>query len=174
MRLLMVLPVVQLLLTGHYLLAFGLAVVAEITDGLDGYLARRFDSRTALGAFLDPLADKVMMVSLYLTLGVMELLPYWIIAVIIGRDLYIILGTALFRLYHGSIAFTPTLSGKLSTVLQMLLLAWTLGMLAFEYQRPWTEQVQFVLIWSVLIVAIISAASYWKLGIQRSDEQQPS
>ena len=83
-----------LLLTGRTQLAFLIFVLAGISDAVDGYLAKRFDWRTELGAYLDPLADKLLIVSIYIALGVRGELPLWLIIMVVSRDILIVAGGA--------------------------------------------------------------------------------
>src|SRR3990172_3309285 len=92
LRMALVPPVVILLLNGYYGWALLVFVSAGLSDGLDGYLAKRFGWRSRLGAILDPLADKLLLVASYLTLGWLGQLPLWLVAVVVGRDIVIVAG----------------------------------------------------------------------------------
>lgn len=94
-------------------------VLASLTDTLDGYIARTRGRQTRLGAFLDPMADKLLMTASFITLTALKMLPFWITAVVISRDLVLILGTALVHISGGQVHPSPTLLGKTTTVLQM-------------------------------------------------------
>ena len=85
-------PIVNALVTDRYVLALVLVAVAGISDGLDGFLAKRFDWRSRLGGLLDPLADKLLLVSTFVTLTFMTLVPVWLTAVVIIRDFVIVSG----------------------------------------------------------------------------------
>jgi cardiolipin synthase (CMP-forming) len=103
--------------------AFPLIILAGITDALDGLLARRFHWHTALGAKLDPIADKLLLSVVFLALGFAGALPWWIVVLVLGRDL-LILAFAAWALRFTSIrAFPPSLWGKISTILQISLAA---------------------------------------------------
>src|SRR5688500_12469917 len=78
-RILAVPVLIWLIVSGEYLLAFWLFVLAGISDGVDGFIAKRFDQRTELGAYLDPIADKLMLVSIYVSLGLLRVLPPWLV-----------------------------------------------------------------------------------------------
>ena len=88
-RILLVPVVVWAIATGQILLAFLLFLVAGISDGVDGFLAKRFGMKTELGAYLDPLADKVLIVSIYVSLGITGVIPLWIIILVVSRDIMI-------------------------------------------------------------------------------------
>ncbi len=105
--------------------------VAALTDALDGYVARRFNQRSELGAFLDPLADKILLVSAAVLLSFnhepfLDRLPLWLTATVVSRDLLLGLGIALIYYFCGKVAIVPNLTSKLGTVLQMLAVCWVL------------------------------------------------
>jgi len=107
------------ILSDHYARALILCLIAGASDGLDGYLARRLGEITTLGAYLDPIADKILMATIYMSLGIAEAMPWWMVAVVFGRDIFI-LGMVGCGLAFTSIRrFPPTLWGKVSTVLQI-------------------------------------------------------
>lgn len=103
-------------------LALATFVVAGVTDTMDGYIARTRGTRTRLGAFLDPLADKLLMTASFvgLTYQYPQVLPFWLTAVVLSRDLLLVVVTALIMLTGGRLHPTPTLLGKTSTVFQMV------------------------------------------------------
>jgi cardiolipin synthase len=101
-------------------IALGVFCLASVTDLLDGYIARRAGTLTRLGAFLDPLADKLLLTASFVTLTWLRLLPFWITAVVVSRDLLLILGAVLVYMMGGRIHPSPTRAGKLSTFFQIL------------------------------------------------------
>jgi cardiolipin synthase len=104
------------------LLALVTFVVAGVTDMMDGYIARNRGTKTRLGAFLDPLADKLLLTASFVTLTYKfsKILPFWLTAIVLSRDLLLILVAVLIMLTGGQIHPAPTALGKLSTVFQML------------------------------------------------------
>ena len=98
MRLLLVPLTVWLIMSEAYGWAFITFLVAGVSDGIDGYLARRFDWRTRLGAYLDPLADKALLVSVFVTLGFLKLIPAWLVIIVVSRDVLIVGAVLLSRL----------------------------------------------------------------------------
>src|SRR5205085_5855109 len=96
-RLLLVPLAISLILDGRYWAAFWVFVVAGISDALDGYIAKRFDRRTRLGALLDPIADKALLVGVYVTLGVAGQLPHWLVILVVLRDVWILGGFVLIQ-----------------------------------------------------------------------------
>jgi cardiolipin synthase len=124
---LMVPPLVWLLAYAHYRLALGLFIVAGATDALDGFLAKRFDWRSQLGAFLDPTADKLLLSTLFVTLGLLGLAPLWLVGLVVLRDLVIAGGALAYRLLIGPLTWRARPISKLNTAAQ---LTFVLGALA--------------------------------------------
>lgn len=122
LRILLVVPIVWLLLEERYGMALFLFAVAGISDGVDGYLAKRFQWITRLGSVLDPLADKLLMVSSYLALGWLGHLPAWLVAVVIARDVVIVSGASFYHVAIEPVEMRPTLLSKINTVLQIALI----------------------------------------------------
>jgi cardiolipin synthase len=118
LRILLVPPAVAAMLGGRHDIALGLVLVAAVSDGVDGWLARHKGWGSALGAFLDPLADKLLMLAAYATLGWLAAIPPWLPFLVIGRDLFIALGAAWLRRRHGAYRVVARPISKLNTVVQ--------------------------------------------------------
>jgi cardiolipin synthase (CMP-forming) len=115
----------------HRLLAVLAFAIAAICDGVDGYIARRYNQRSELGAILDPLADKLLLVSGIVVLSFdhqpyLESVPLWLTGAIIGRDIVLLAGLAVIQMTVGKTRVHPRIPGKLATVLQMILILWIL------------------------------------------------
>jgi CDP-diacylglycerol--glycerol-3-phosphate 3-phosphatidyltransferase len=115
----------------HRLLALLTFAVTAILDGVDGYVARRYNQKSELGAILDPLADKLLLVSAIITLSFhhgpyLGQIPLWLTGTILGRDLLLVIGIAVIRLTVGKVAVRPRIVGKIATVLQMIVVIWIL------------------------------------------------
>lgn len=121
LRILLVVPIMVLLARGEYLTVLGLFALAGLSDGLDGFLARRYDWRTPLGALLDPLADKLMLVGVYLVLGWSGGLPLWLVTLVVLRDVVIISGALAYHHRCGNLTMEPTWISKANTMFQILL-----------------------------------------------------
>ncbi len=135
-------------------------VLAALTDTLDGYIARTRGRQTRLGAFLDPMADKLLMTASFITLTALKMLPFWITAVVISRDLVLILGTALIHVSGGQVHPSPTLLGKATTALQMgTVLS---AMLARHFDVA--VALKGGLIWATAILSVASGAQYLYQG----------
>jgi cardiolipin synthase len=100
--------------------ALALLAVAGLTDALDGYLARRFGGSTRLGAYLDPIADKVLLLTVYISLGSAGLIPPWLVMIVVGRDLLILAFAGAALLWTAHRGFDPSVWGKLSTLVQIV------------------------------------------------------
>jgi cardiolipin synthase len=120
-RFFLVAPVVLLLLNERFYSALVLFGVAGLSDGLDGYLAKRNNWTSRLGALLDPLADKLLLVSCFVTLGVMGLIPLWLVVLVVLRDLVIVTGAIVFHMRVERLEAAPSMVSKLNTVTQILL-----------------------------------------------------
>jgi len=130
MRLLLVPLTVWLIISEAHAAAFASFLVAGISDGVDGFLARRFDWRTRLGAYLDPLADKALVVSLFVTLGLLKLIPAWLVIIVVSRDLLIVGAVLLSRLMDNPVHVTPLKVSKVNTAAQLAFLVSVLGLMA--------------------------------------------
>lgn len=116
----MVGPIVWLLLGGQYGWVLLVFLLAGFTDGLDGFLAKRFDWRSRLGGILDPLADKLLLASSFLTLAYVGLAPVWLLLVVVARDVIIVSGAVSYRLFIGDFVASPTMVSKANSALQLL------------------------------------------------------
>jgi cardiolipin synthase len=133
-RILLVPVTVWLIINEQFLLAFLAFIAAGISDAVDGYLAKRLNQATELGAYLDPVADKALLVSIYVTLGLREHLPAWLVILVVSRDVLIVGGMLLAWLIGRPIQIRPLVVSKVNTVGQILLAGTVLGILGFGYQ----------------------------------------
>jgi cardiolipin synthase len=124
--------VVWAITAGEMRAAFALFLAAGVTDAVDGFLAKRFKMRTELGAYLDPLADKAMLVSIYVALGIIEAIPRWLVILVVSRDIMIVGAVILSWLVHRPIPLKPILISKLNTVAQIALACVVLAALGFD------------------------------------------
>jgi cardiolipin synthase (CMP-forming) len=161
LRLLAAVPIVWLISLGWYQAALWLFVLAALSDGVDGYLAKRLNRQTALGAWLDPAADKVLLVSVCLVLAIDQLIPAWLLAVIVARDGLIGLGAAVLHRRSQAFRVQPLVPGKASTLVQIVLVVAVLleaaSMLALE-------GLVTGLIYATAVLALLSGAAYLTQG----------
>jgi cardiolipin synthase (CMP-forming) len=118
-RLALIWPILMALHASQYRMALALFIVAAASDGLDGYLAKRFDWTSELGKFLDPLADKLLLVTVYVEAAWLDLVPWWLTAAVVARDVMIGLGALVYRLWFGPLRGRPTVLSKINTALQL-------------------------------------------------------
>ena len=161
---------VVLLQDERFLLSLVVFVVAGITDGLDGYIAKHFNARTRLGALLDPLADKALLVSSYIMLSILELIPFWLMVVVVFRDVVIISGYLIMVLFFGSVEMKPLRISKLNTVLQIGFVVIVLAKLALGLHSDWLLT---IMIYSVLVTSVLSGGAYvyiWSIRAMHSTD----
>lgn len=164
-RLLAVPLVVWLILAGEYPATFWMFVAASVSDAIDGYVAKRFDQRSELGALLDPIADKTLIVSTFVTLGIAGHLPNWLVIMVVFRDLLIIGGFLLAAALAQPINWRPLFVSKLNTALQLILLATLLAQLAFGFDAHGAVT---ALTYLVGVTTILSGGGYivrWWRGL---------
>lgn len=170
-RILLVPPVLLAIQREQFRLALLLFIVAGLTDGLDGFLARRFDWRSQLGALLDPAADKLLMVFSFVWLALSGLIPGWLAAVVVGRDAVIVSGAIGYRLLIGPFEGGATRVSKLNTVLQLMFVAAVLADAAFALPG---QLVVSLLGSLVFVTAIVSGLHYvrgWTLLALKAGDQ---
>jgi cardiolipin synthase len=155
-RLLAVPVVVWLILSNDFVATFWLFAAASLSDAIDGYVAKHFDQRSDLGALLDPIADKALIVSLFVTLGIAGDLPNWLVILVVFRDLLIIGGFLLAAALAQPIAWRPLMVSKVNTTLQLVLIVITLAQLAFGFDDGVVE----ALIYLVGATTVLSGAAY--------------
>ncbi|SIT66407.1 cardiolipin synthase [Ectothiorhodosinus mongolicus] len=114
-------PIVLSLLGEEYALVLLLLLLAGLSDGLDGWLVRRYGWYTRLGGYLDPLADKILVLSTYLTVAYIGLIPWWLVLLVMGREVVIVGGALLFRLLTRSLEMQPLFISKVNTFAQIVL-----------------------------------------------------
>lgn len=119
-RIILVPVVVWAIASGQLRLAFVLFLAAAISDGVDGFLAKRFGMKTELGAYLDPLADKVLIVSIYVTLGITAVIPLWIVILVVSRDFMIVGAVILSWVVDRPVKIQPHMISKINTGMQIV------------------------------------------------------
>lgn len=162
LRILLVFPVVYLLMQREYSWALLLFLIAGLSDGIDGYLAKRNHWESRLGSILDPLADKLLLISSYMSLGWLEVIPMWLVLAVLMRDLVIIIGAVSYHVLIGEYEMTPTVVSKINTFAQIslvLLAVFSNGLFALPQ-----AVIEFV-VHVVLATTLLSGADYvWVWG----------
>jgi len=165
LRMVAVIPLVWLLVDGAYQYALALFFLAGFTDGLDGFLAKRFDWRSHLGGILDPLADKLLLVSSFAALAWIGLAPAWLFVVVMVRDLVIVSGASAYRLLIGPFEASPTLISKINSAGQMLYVLLVLVAAAVPFPaRALLDAIG----WLVLATTLASGLHYVASWAQRA------
>jgi cardiolipin synthase len=132
-RILLVPVVVWAIASNQMLFAFLLFAAAGVSDAVDGFLAKRFGMASELGAYLDPLADKVLIVSIYVSLGIVDALPRWLVILVVSRDLLIVGGVLFSWLLGKPVSVKPHPVSKANTAAQLLLVGLVLAALGFRF-----------------------------------------
>ncbi|MGQ0742240.1 MAG: CDP-alcohol phosphatidyltransferase family protein [Alphaproteobacteria bacterium] len=152
-------PAIALLLySDRYRLALAVFILAGITDLVDGYLAKRYNSRTRLGRYLDPIADKALMFACFVMLSYQGVVSWYVTGVVIGRDILMVLAVIVARMLDAPLTVRPLPIGKLTMVVQVSYIAVELVALAFYFDiARWQP-------WLGLIVGIVTILSGWAYG----------
>jgi len=157
LRLLLVPAVVYALLVGEMGWAFAGFLIAGVSDGVDGFIARHFNQRSALGAYLDPAADKLLLVSVFVVLGLMSKLPLWLVVAAVSRDGLIIFAVLLSSIMGRPVEMRPLFVSKANTAVQIALAVIVLAQLAFVRDfNPLTV----LLVYASGLLTVASAAAY--------------
>ena len=165
-------PVLVLLLNDReYDLALLLFVLAGLSDGLDGYIAKRFGFVTRLGAILDPLADKMLIISTYIMLTVLDDIPFWLMVTVGFRDVLIVGGYLVLVSLDGDVDMRPSIVSKINTCMQLALVIIVLAHKAELWSLPVLINVSIA---AVLATTVLSGAHYvWVWGIKRAGNPTP-
>lgn len=173
-RLLAVPVEVYLIVIGELGWAFWLFVAAGVSDGIDGFIARAFRSRTYLGGYLDPLADKALLVSVYIALGQAGYLPVWLVIMVVFRDILIVGGVLLLYTLKESLAMQPSWSSKVNTTAQIALAGLVLahqGIGLFSGYEADGWGVVGAMVWVVALTTAVSGAGYIVQGSRLMNRQ---
>jgi len=157
MRIALIAPILFLIVDGQFGWALALFWLAGFSDGLDGYLAVRFNWSTRLGGLLDPAADKLLITGMFITLAWTGHIPVWLAAVVIFRDVVIVIGALAYNFIVKPVPGEPTRISKLNTALQMLFVLFVLSRAGFN----WPDKITITVLGaSILITVVISGVDY--------------
>jgi len=164
LRLLAAPVIAWLIVQARFREAVALVLLAGITDWLDGYAARKLKVSGKLGVMFDPIADKVLLVTLFFSLTAVGLIQFWLFCLVMGRDLVIVAGALLLRRFRGIREFTPSMIGKESTFFQIVfvLLVLSYQLLPIEFLH-WLRTMAF---WVTALFTAVSGFDYVRLGIR--------
>jgi len=158
LRIILVIPIIDFLWDKQYENALGLIAIAGISDFLDGFLAKRNNWRSNLGAALDPAADKILLVSVFVTLYFMDLIPFWLMATVLMRDFMILFGLALYYYFIEKPNPNPSFISKLNTNLQIFFVLFVIAGQIFSSNFDLLIQFTGSLIF---LTSILSGMDYW-------------
>jgi len=166
-RIVLIVPLLQAMLAGEQWRILLLFCIAAVSDALDGYLAKRFHWTSELGRFLDPAADKLLLVSVFIVAAWLDIAPWWVAAVAVARDLVIAGGALIFRLWFGPLRGRPSIISKINTGMQISYLLAVI--LASAVGLPPREMLDALAV-IVLLTTLASGADYVILFVQRAFE----
>lgn len=164
----MVPVIVWLILANQMLAAFITFMLAGASDALDGLIAKQFNLVTPLGTYLDPLADKLLLVSIYVTLGIQQDLPSWLVILVVSRDILIVGAIILTFLLEWNVTIVPSKLSKLNTFCQISLAAVVLGDKGFE--TGYGEVIEFF-VYIVAVTTVLSGLTYILQWAQQNSER---
>jgi cardiolipin synthase len=160
-RILLVPVMVWAITSGEMRVAFVLFLAAGVSDAVDGFLAKRFGMATELGAYLDPLADKTMIVSIYVALGIAEAIPRWLVILVVSRDIMIVGAVMLAWLIDKPLALKPLPVSKLNTVAQIALALVVLAALGLGFMAEETIMLLMALVAALTLLSIGFYVAVW-------------
>ena len=160
-RLILVPVVIVMIMQGRWALAFVLFVVAGVSDAIDGFIARRFDMRSEFGAYIDPLADKALLMSIYVTLAIVGVLPSWIAIVVVSRDLMIVGAILLSWVMHRPVEIKPLLVSKFNTAAQIAFAALVLSTNAFGVDASLIEDIAMFAVAALTVASAGASLAGW-------------
>jgi cardiolipin synthase (CMP-forming) len=169
-RLLCVPLTVWLILNGRFLAAFWIFVIASLSDAADGFIARRFNLRTVLGGYIDPLADKALLVSVFVTLGHEGFIPSWLVIMVVFRDVMIVSGAILYQILFGNLTMEPLVSSKINTAVQFLMVSLILGLSGYGINDDMVVAILTVL---TVLTTIWSGGAYVVVWGRKASAQEP-
>jgi cardiolipin synthase len=169
-RILLVPVLVWAIASDQIRIAFGLFLAAGVSDAVDGFLAKRFGMATALGAYLDPLADKAMLVSIYVALAILGAIPLWLVILVVSRDIMIVSAVILSWLVDKPVKLKPHPVSKLNTVAQIALALLVLASLGFEFSADAAITLLMAL---VAVLTLLSVAFYLAEWVRHMSEPEP-
>ena len=156
-RIMLVPIVVWAIASNQMEIAFAVFIVAGVSDAVDGFLAKRFNMTSDLGALLDPLADKALLVSIYIALGIWGAIPRWIVILVVSRDIMIVSAVIVSWLFGKPVQMKPLMVSKLNTAAQVAFAALVLGSLGFGFQL---SPYDFILMALVTVFTLSSVSLY--------------
>ncbi len=156
-RMLMTPLAILMIVSQRFLPAFLIFIFAGVSDAVDGFIAKNFDLRTELGAYLDPLADKALLISIYVSLAIYAGVPAWLAIIVVSRDVMIVVAVLVSWLLDKPVEIRPVWVSKFNTVAQIALAGFALGVRAYGLNP---QPLQSYLVWTVAATTLASGAVY--------------
>jgi cardiolipin synthase len=150
-RILLAIPIAVTLVHHQYMATLALFGAAAVSDVADGFLAKRFGWQSRLGAVLDPAADKLLLATVFVTLAALRLVPLWLMAAAVARDIIIVLGAIAYRVYIGPVEASPSTISKLNTACQAAFILAVIGRTQFDLPDAWV----IVLLGALMFVTVV-------------------
>jgi cardiolipin synthase len=160
-RILTVPVIVWAITSGQMLFAFLLFLAAGVSDAVDGFLAKRFGMASEFGSYLDPLADKALIVSIYISLGITHALPRWLVILVVSRDIMIVAAVMLSWLVGKPVAIRPLTVSKLNTAAQILLATLVLASLGLGVDFGWVIPIAIAAVAALTLVSVAAYVREW-------------
>lgn len=158
-RILLVPVTIWLIVAGQFGFAFLVFIIAGLGDGIDGYIARRYQMKTQLGAYLDPIADKLLLVSIYISLGFLQHMPAWLVILVASRDVLIVGAVILSWILGKPLKMQPLITSKINTAAQIAFAGGQLAVLAWMSDATWFLNIGSAVVASLTVA---SAALYMR------------
>jgi cardiolipin synthase (CMP-forming) len=170
-RILLVPVIIWAISTGAMMFAFVLFLVAGVSDAIDGFLAKRFGMASEFGKYLDPLADKALIVSIYVALGINDDLPRWLVILVVSRDIMIVAAVILSWVVARPVVVKPLVVSKINTAAQIILATLVLASRAFGWEYGWLV---FACIGAVAVLTLASVAGYMREWVRHMGPAEPA
>lgn len=161
--------VVWLMLKTHHTAAFWVFVIAGVSDALDGFIAKRYRAASLVGSYLDPIADKALLVSVYVALGLFGAVPLWLVILVVFRDILIVAGAVLVETLTRSLTMAPLMISKVNTTAQIMLAGLVMGEAAFGLEM---DEIRRALVYAVGATTFLSGAAYVVTWSRRAGEME--
>ena len=160
-RIILVPVIVWAIVSSQMEIAFAIFVIAGVSDAVDGFLAKRFNMASELGALLDPLADKALLVSIFVALGIWGAVPRWLVILVVSRDIMIVGAVILSWLVDKPLQQKPLTISKLNTVAQIVYATVVLAALAFRWNIPVVLNILIGLVAVLTLLSVAFYVAYW-------------
>lgn len=167
-RILLVLPIALTLVHHRPLVTLWLFAAAAATDGIDGFLARRFDWQTELGGMLDPVADKLMLATVFVTLALLGSVPVWLTCVVLVRDVVIVLGAVAYRLLLGPVQARPSAVSKFNTLCQVSFILAVIGAQQYWWPQCWVTGLGAAVFVTVVVSGLDYVLVYGRMAVEQA------